>query len=202
MGITRFNPHIWMKTPRLTPALWLVALPDRPLRWGLFSDNFRVALRHSSNLITVFHILDAWMSTPHIWGYGVPRLSVNFAAGGGCFPQVRGVFHSLLPLIHRKAGQVRLCCLFKYAHIWGIWVANDFETPRIMPLLQPPASKIPPWHGQTGRTFLPYPGSASTFPSSKTVLPLNTTLRTLPLAFQPSKGVQPQRVNCSAALIS
>ncbi len=44
--------------------------------------------------------------------------------------------------------------------------------------------------------------STRIFPSSKAVLPRKTTLRTFPFTFQPSKGVQLQRVNCSAALIS
>src|SRR5215216_5955568 len=50
--------------------------------------------------------------------------------------------------------------------------------------------------------FFPAPASAKTIPSSKAVLPRNTTFLTLPFTFQPSKGVQPQRANCSEALIS
>src|SRR6185503_3592989 len=52
------------------------------------------------------------------------------------------------------------------------------------------------------RIFFPNPGSTKMFPSSKAVLPRKTTFLTLPLTFQPSNGVQPQRVNCSEARTS
>src|SRR4026207_2333636 len=52
------------------------------------------------------------------------------------------------------------------------------------------------------RIFFPNPGSTNIFPASKAVLPRSTTFLTLPLTFQPSNGVQPQRVNISAARIS
>src|SRR5687767_11494709 len=52
------------------------------------------------------------------------------------------------------------------------------------------------------RMFFPNPGSTNIFPSSQAVLPRSTTFLTLPFTFQPSKGVQPQRVNISAARIS
>src|SRR5215207_8762846 len=50
--------------------------------------------------------------------------------------------------------------------------------------------------------FFPSPALAKMVPSSKAVLPRNTTFLTLPFTVQPSNGVQPQRVSCSEALIS
>jgi hypothetical protein len=172
-------------TPRLTPSLRSASPLMHHLRCGENPRNFPAQTMPKNEVNGTFPYMAYYKNYPPymgVWFFGIVRpisLKLTFlSTRGDGFPQFYPTYPQFL-------GRGANCCLNKYPNMWGC-----------------PEGIFRIAKEHYARTFLPKPFSARILPSSKAVFPRKTTLRTLPFTFQPSNGVQPQRVNCSAALTS